>query len=51
MGGKRHGELDKVEGYLLASVKRSHDITMPDLLPLFAPNRVLKFALNPCRAG
>lgn len=31
MGGKRHGKLDAAEGFLLASVKRSHDITMPEL--------------------
>ncbi len=30
-GGKRHGKLDAVEAFLLATVKRSHDITMPEL--------------------
>jgi transposase len=30
MGGKRHGKLDAAEAFLLASVKRSHDITMPE---------------------
>lgn len=31
MGGKRHGKLDVVEGFLLATVKRSPDMTMPEL--------------------
>jgi len=30
-GGKRHGKLDEAEVFLLASVKRSPDITMPEL--------------------
>jgi transposase len=31
MGGKRHGKLDAVEAFLLASVKRSPGMTMPEL--------------------
>jgi transposase len=31
MGGKRHGKLDVVEAFLLTSVKRSPDVTMPEL--------------------
>jgi transposase len=31
MGGKRHGKLDAVEAFLLTSVKRSPDMTMPGL--------------------
>jgi transposase len=31
MGGKRHGKLDAAEGFMLACLKRSHDITMPEL--------------------
>jgi transposase len=31
MGGKRHGKLDGVETFLLKSVKRSPDVTMPEL--------------------
>ncbi len=31
LGGKRHGKLDGAEAFLLRSVKRSPDMTMPDL--------------------
>lgn len=31
MGGKRHGKLDAAEAFLLASVKRSPDMTLPEL--------------------
>jgi transposase len=31
MGGRRHGKLDAVEAFLLSSVKRSPDMTMPEL--------------------
>lgn len=31
MGGKRHGKLDAAEAFLLTSVKRSPDMTMPEL--------------------
>jgi transposase len=31
MGGRRHGKLDAAEAFLLASVKRSPDVTMPEL--------------------
>jgi transposase len=31
MGGKRHGKLDVAEAFLLASVRRSPDMTMPEL--------------------
>jgi transposase len=31
MGGKRHGKLDGVEAFLLRSVNRSPDMTLPEL--------------------
>jgi transposase len=31
MGGKRHGKLDAAEAFLLACVRRSPDMTMPEL--------------------
>lgn len=31
IGGKRHGKLDPVEGFLLGFVARSPDVTMPEL--------------------
>jgi transposase len=41
-GGKRHGKLDKAEAFLLASVKRSPDMTMPELAAaLFAEKSIV----------
>ena len=31
MGGKRHGKLDAADAFLLTSVRRSPDMTMPEL--------------------
>jgi transposase len=42
IGGKRHGKLDKAEVFLLAAVKRSPDMTMPELAAaLFAEKGIV----------
>jgi transposase len=39
MGGKRHGKLDVVEAFLQASVKRSPDMTMPEIAAVLAAEK------------
>lgn len=42
IGGKRHGKLDAVEAFLPTSVKRSPDMTMPELAALLFPEKVIE---------
>jgi transposase len=44
IGGKRHGKLDPVEGFLLAYVKRSPDVTMPELAGILHADKGLEVA-------
>jgi transposase len=43
-GGKRHGKFDPVEGFLLAYVKRSPDVTMPELAGILHADKGLEVA-------
>jgi transposase len=39
IGGKRHGKLDAAEAFLLASVKRSPDVTMAELAAVLSAEK------------
>jgi transposase len=43
-GGKRHGKLDPAEAFLLAHVKRSPDVTMPELAGVLFAEKGLEVA-------
>jgi transposase len=43
-GGKRHGKLDPVEGFVLALVRRSPDVTMPELAGMLQAEKGLEVA-------
>ena len=44
IGGKRHGKLDAAETFLLAFVKRSPDVTMPELATVLLKEKGLEAA-------
>ena len=43
-GGKRHGKLNPSEGFLLAFVKRSPDVTMPELAAKLSAEKSIEVA-------
>ncbi len=43
-GGKRHGKLDPAEAFLLAFVKRSPDVTMPELAAMLSTEKGIEVA-------